>query len=103
MSVKIGSIHSLPIDTAKKEIMHIQYFERWLDQQEEFITNAVFEFTVGFWKRSFKENLHFLCFCHFKLVPGGDNRSTSFCESGNAALKTDSMGPKPNQPIDMSQ
>jgi len=71
-----------------------------LKQQEEFITKALFEFTFWFWKKSFKENLHFLCFRHFKSVPGGDNRSTSFCESGNSALKRDPMGTQPNQPID---
>ena len=94
---------TIDIDTAKKEAMYSKYFGTWLDQQEEFITKALFEFTKWFWTKSFTENLYFLCFRHFKSLPGSDNRSTSFCESGNSALKRDTMGPKPNQPIDTSQ
>ena len=91
------------IDTERKEIMHIKNFELWLRQQKQHVSKKLFKFTTTFWQKIFKYNLHKLCFRHYKSRPGGDERSTSFTESANSALKRDTMGPAPNQPLDRSQ
>ena len=91
------------INTEQKETMHIKNFELWLQQQKKHVSLPLFKSTTTFWQKSFKYNLHCLCFHHYKSRPGGDERSTSFTESANSALKCDPMGPAPNQTLDRSQ
>ena len=91
------------IDTEMKEEAHIKYFALWLQQEKSNVSKPLFRFTATFWEKSFKNNLYRMCFRHYKKIPGGDERSTSFTESANSSLKRDIMGPKPHQAIDSSQ
>ena len=62
---------TIDIDLAEKETMHIKYFETWLDYQEEFITKELFEYTSWFWKRNFKENIHFFVLSTLQISTWG--------------------------------
>ena len=93
---------TLYIDSERKEAAHIKFFEMWLNEKKKIVSRGLFVFTFNYWHRSFKHNLYRLCFRHYKYVPGGDNRSSSFTESGNSMLKRDPTGPKPLMGIDRS-
>ncbi len=59
-------------------------------------------FTRTHWEKGFKALLPKLCQRHFQDIYGEDLAPDSFTESENAALKKDTMGPRPNQSIDTS-
>jgi hypothetical protein len=89
------------IETKLEEDCSITSFEKWIAKTTE-VSPSIKTFTLTYWEKGFKPLLPTLCQRHFQDIYGGDLAANSFTESENAALKKDTMGPRPNQSIDRS-
>jgi hypothetical protein len=89
------------IENKLEEDYSIASFQQWMANSTE-VSPSLQTFTQTYWEKGFKPLLPKLCQRHFQEIYGGDLGANSFTESENAALKKDTMGPRPNQSIDTS-
>ena len=89
------------METEKEEEYHGKALLAWIEKQED-VSRGLRDYAVTYYKTKFEPYMHMLCNRHFFQRRGGYRGDNSFQESENSALKRDTLGPRPNQPIDQA-